>query len=460
MKLAAVVSGAVLRLRRRRSAADPIGKPLPEPEPARPITVTPPEPSTDLVGRTAFIGDIESAMSGSSPDTRIWVLHGLAGVGKSAVVIDSTTKIKKDNPDVDVWWLNAAEASHERTLQPLWAAARRAATPRDEPFEDVAADDPSLPERLWETLRGHRGGRRWIIVVDNANNLRVFGEWEALRDLNQWVRRPGSRDLFLVTTCDGNSKAWNSRGINHVRIPPLTLGEAKELLVRCANDRPADPNEAGRLAGRLYGLPAVLQAAGLYLADENMAGALDSARPNSYGDYSRALDDDARFVGLRVPDDAGAEQPGNWPLIARVWELSLKALDDQGGPLARHLFRLLSHVRIDVDPAVLAGGLLQPFVGDVGAEEIAHALKRLKDFGLVEVGQNGVVGVPPIMGCSGRIQAADEQQFRTYKKVAQRIRRRSGVNPAATRVEHQASELLTWQDIPAVPRDSDDERPV
>jgi cellulose biosynthesis protein BcsQ/tetratricopeptide (TPR) repeat protein len=242
-----------------------------------------------VVGRQGLLSEMRSRLTEIQAPL---VLYGLAGVGKTTLVIEFAHRFQ---PDYDVtWWIDAS--SPERIAAGYTELAREVGA-------DRATEDPIAAARRW--LASHSG---WLLVLDAASDP------EAVRED---VPRE-QRGHVLITS---RNPRWGSVA-TALEVPVLDRRDSVELLRRRTGD--VDPVPAGRLAAALGDLPLALSLACAYI----------EATGRSTGDYLELFErEGARLL-------AGRPHWSQSPSLGQTWEpLYRELLRD---PLARDLLALCS----------------------------------------------------------------------------------------------------------------------
>ncbi|MER8047240.1 tetratricopeptide repeat protein [Streptomyces sp. NPDC094032] len=286
------------------------------PPPPDEVTVAPPwgRRGTPLRGRDELLARLRAA-DGTH------VVYGLGGVGKTSLALEVASGFAAEG--APVWWVAAQDAG--RLADGLRAVARRVGLRED----DLAAGQTA--DLLWERLASFAG--RWLLVVDNADELALLDGPGSLAAGTGWVRVPaggGGGGLVLVTTRDGDPAAWGTGPVLHP-LSALPGEEGARVLVDRAGEESGPPADAESLAVRLGGLPLALDSAGLYLASvtERPAFLRTPGEPATYGAYLAALGS----------GDLAVDGDGT---LARIWAMSLRLLRDRGHAHAEELLRLLA----------------------------------------------------------------------------------------------------------------------
>ncbi|MFJ4368876.1 tetratricopeptide repeat protein [Streptomyces chartreusis] len=323
-------------------------------------------------GREALIERVESGLSApGSPGVQ--VLCGLGGSGKTALALElAYSRLSR----AQVWWV---DARHGITLEAgLRAVARQAGAAE----EELRAGDTA--DVLWSCLARYR--RRWLLVVDNADDPALLDGPGRLSEGTGWIRLPvGGRGGVLVTTRDSTPRTWGGACALHP-VRPLTgedITDAARILRDHAGDAAGSFDDARHLAERLGGLPLALRLAGTYLADANHV-------PAPYREPDTPVD----FHSYRAALDRGLEHVDPDSVIDQTWAMSLKLLEQRGLPLARPLLRLIATFADAPLPYTL---LLTPeTLADAG--ELAQLDRRGVWSLLTALAGLGLVDLEPVTG--------------------------------------------------------------
>ncbi|MEE4546937.1 tetratricopeptide repeat protein [Streptomyces sp. V4-01] len=341
------------------------------------VSVAPPlgrrDPATPLRGRTALLDELTALLDPERCDpaaSRVRILHGLGGCGKTSIALDLSHHAAESG--IDVWWVSAVDAI---TLTAgMHAVARRVGASEDELLHGDA------PDVLWRRLDAYT--RNWLLVVDNADDPEILASGAGpLHNGQGWVRPHGHRTgLVVVTSRDGNPDTWGTWcALRSVGM--LENADATRVLLDHTADRAGSPAEAAALAHRLNGLPIVLRLAGAYLAETTLSPWPGEDAITSFAGYLAALDDGR----LDIYDGDGSA-------IGRSWELSLDLLAQQGIPQARPLLRLLSCLADApiayasvLHPRTLTGSPLAALFEGLDGSALWRLLKSLANLRLIDL---------------------------------------------------------------------------
>ncbi|MBF9131406.1 tetratricopeptide repeat protein [Plantactinospora sp. S1510] len=330
------------------------------------VSVAPPmgRRSRHLRGRDDLVGELLGLVSDGVGGSRVRVLHGLGGRGKTSIALEVCAR----SAGGPVWWVSAVDEVSLRAG--LTAVARHAGASEQE----LRAGD--LGDVLWGRLAGLASG--WLLVVDNADDPQVLAGSGQLADGNGWLRPAEVAGLVVVTSRSARWPSW----CHPQRVGMLDEELAAEVLRDAAGEQAGGLDEARALARWLGGLPLALRLAGAYLAATGAALLPEPGRPATFVEYLEVLQADGgrRFV-------AGQEMAEE--VTSRALTLSLDLLARRGLEQAEVLLRLLAQFaeapipfRLLLDPEVLSqSGVL----GGVSAGDISRLLEALADMALIDV---------------------------------------------------------------------------
>lgn len=294
-----------------------------------------------FVGRARELERLRAAVAG--PGRAVVAVHGLGGVGKSALVA-RFARSRVDRCSL-VWWITADSASAIDTgLADL--AATLAPQSADLPVEQRA-------ELALRWLATHDG---WLLALDDLTGLGdAAGLLERVRT-----------GTIVITSRRGGG--W--RGVEAIPLDVLPRDHAVELLARGVRSEwpDADLTHADRLCEELGRLPLAVEQAGAYLARTRIT-------PTAYLDLLRRYP--ARMFGTTA--DGGDAQR----TAARVWHVTLDRLADT--PSAGRLLRRLAWCAPDSILRVLVTA-----IADEPEPDVLEALGRLAAYSMITLDTDAI----------------------------------------------------------------------
>jgi tetratricopeptide (TPR) repeat protein len=224
-------------------------------------------------------------------------VHGMGGVGKTAIAIEYAHRYASDY-DL-VWWIPADQ------LPSVRGALATLATRLTVEAQPAAGID-GLISAVLDALRRGEPYSRWLLIFDNADQP---------EDINDLIPR-GPGDV-LVTS---RNHRWDFV-INTVPVDVFFRAESKEFLRKRVPSGLTE-SDADRLALELGDLPLALEQAGAMLSETGMP----------VNEYLRLLKDQVAEI---MAQGKSLDYP--WSMTA-AWNLSVGALRDRL-PLALELLR-------------------------------------------------------------------------------------------------------------------------
>lgn len=294
-----------------------------------------PTPPADFTGRANELKELLAAVK--TAGVTISGVHGLGGVGKTALALKLAEQFKPDYPEAQ-FYLDLKGVSQ----QPL--------TPLDAMAYIVRAWHPTaqLPEKEEEVAALYRSvleGKRVLLLMDNA------------RDAQQVAQLiPPAGCLLLVTS----RKHFTLPGLFEKNLDKLPPNDARDLLMRIAPRLKKEKSEQVDELAHICGyLPLALRAVG---------SALHEKRNISPADYANRLKETSKYLVLKEIDSSIQKSVG------AALQSSYDLLSDD----LRQKFRVLSVFPDTFDQVAAAA------VWELPLENAQDALSELLAYSLVE----------------------------------------------------------------------------
>ncbi|HEY3688044.1 MAG TPA: tetratricopeptide repeat protein [Streptosporangiaceae bacterium] len=294
-----------------------------------------------FTGRTDQLAELDAradsvAVSGR-PETV--VLHGMPGVGKSAMAIHWACRNADRFPGGQLF-VDLRGYSEDKSMTNSEALGRLLHG-LNVPDEEIPADEDAKAA-LYRTRLARRP---MLVVLDNAADPRQV---EALR--------PGSSPTLVIVTGRTEPRDLVAWGAHAIRLDVFTPGEALALVTAVLGSRrvSAESSAAAELTARCAYLPIALR---LALAD------LAMREQNSIADANQRLVSGTRLTHLTSED-------GHSEVISAAFELSYRRL----APDERRAFRYLGLLRGPDFTADAVAALWA--VSPAAAEGLLEALER------------------------------------------------------------------------------------
>ncbi|WP_375074599.1 tetratricopeptide repeat protein [Nonomuraea sp. ATR24] len=271
-----------------------------------------------FVGRDVALDRLNTAVA-ESRSAVVQAVHGLGGIGKSALVAHWATT-QADRYKV-VWWIIADTPEALNTGLASFAAGLQ-------PGIDQVVPQKALAERAIQWLTSHDS---WLLVLDNVTD-------------------PAHVQPLLARATTGHYVITSRRatGWHHiatpVRLDVLEPAEAVELFTRILNHNgPRATDGAIEVCIELGHLPLAVEQAAAFCCETG----------TTPRDYLDMLNEYPAATYQAAPEGIEAERT-----IARIWHISLKQLGDD--LLPGRLLRLLSWYGPDAIPRTLLSGVAAP----------------------------------------------------------------------------------------------------
>ncbi|KAF1354563.1 TPR-like protein [Lizonia empirigonia] len=231
----------------------------------KPCNMVPFPPDSAFVGREDVLAKLKKIHSGSAlPSHSRAALVGL-GV-KSQIAIEYAYRVKEAAPHMWVFWVHASNAA--RFKQAYQEIAARIELPgRDDPKTNIF-------RLVYNWLCDERNGR-WLMIVDNADDDRVFASPSVTDDLTAALASflPQAENGWILVTSRDRIAAVNLVGARHnvIQVKPMGEQEALTLLKSKTRVDESSEGDARALVKTLEGIPlAVTHAAAYITANEPM----------------------------------------------------------------------------------------------------------------------------------------------------------------------------------------------
>ncbi|MGW4365706.1 BTAD domain-containing putative transcriptional regulator [Nocardia takedensis] len=208
------------------------------PIPAPPTVAPPaqlPADLTDFTGRENELRRLDTALAARTDGVGAILVHGLAGVGKSALAVHWAHRVAHRFPD-GALYADLDGADPVRVVRGFLLAV------------GLAPDAlPVEPAELFGLYRSTFAHKRVLIVLENAVHARQIE-----------TALPASAGCLVLVTSRNQLRGLVAKGVLPVLLDAMPVDDAYALLCRRSDRFRAEPAAAREIAGRCGGLPFAL----------------------------------------------------------------------------------------------------------------------------------------------------------------------------------------------------------
>ncbi|EXK26979.1 hypothetical protein FOMG_16419 [Fusarium oxysporum f. sp. melonis 26406] len=234
------------------------------PVPAEVGRVIPYPRNEDLVHRPGLIDRLDELLP-QSAGSRSAALWGLGGSGKTQIALDYVYRRCDADDKCCVFWVHA---DNEATFTSDYKTIGKKLG------VDERLDGSDLLDAVCSAIEARS---KWVMVVDNADDLRLFGVGQQANDeemndtLYKYVPH-GSQGTVLWTSRDAHIVGTLVGSPRGIAVRSMTMDEATTLLARTRGDSSTVEREAGvdALLEELQCLPLAISQAGAYMRRMSM----------------------------------------------------------------------------------------------------------------------------------------------------------------------------------------------
>ncbi|KAF5678086.1 hypothetical protein FDENT_9082 [Fusarium denticulatum] len=313
---------------------------------ARPFFLFPYEKNEDFVPRPEISSKLEELLPKNSDDYRSAALWGLGGSGKTQIALDFAYS-RYSKRQCSVFWVHAdSEATFARDYGSIAnVLGTNTQGSEHELLQNVRHKIESLP--------------RWLLIIDNADDLSFFGVGSTVRNT--------SRIMHYIPKGPNGTILWISRdeaivgslvGVRRgIAVPRMASDESKALLKLTTPQSISDDDldDAVLLLEELQFLPLAIYQAGAYMrrTETSISQYLDGFKEET-----------TRWRMLKVPEFDRYRSHNSSNSIPETWNPSILRLH-QENELAYKILQTLAYVDNEaiterlVDAAAAHGGTKQ-----------------------------------------------------------------------------------------------------
>ncbi|KAM0481513.1 hypothetical protein ACHAPX_003624 [Trichoderma viride] len=331
----------------------------------------------DLVSRPDLINKLDELLP-QTPGFYSAALWGLGGSGKTQLALHYAYQRCNDD-ECCVFWVHAdSEATFTTDYKTIG--------------KKLGVSETLDGSELLDAVRGSIEAQpRWVIVFDNADDLKLFGVVGTNRtneSLYKYIPQ-GSHGTVLWTTRDAhirNTLVGSTRGI---MVPPMTRDEATSLLAAASGDTSAvEDAEIDRLLEELQRLPLAVSQAGSYIRRTSMT-IREYLELLMQGSSRRDLLNMNGFDRHRRPEVSNS--------VLETWKISTTRIREES-ELSYRILHVIAYLDNQDIPYELIMAASQYNAGDKGKAkqvseiEVQQAVSRLVEFSFLDArrGEEGL----------------------------------------------------------------------
>ncbi|RFU77487.1 hypothetical protein TARUN_4701 [Trichoderma arundinaceum] len=330
--------------------------------------VIPYQPNDDLVYRRDLVEKLDELLP-VAPGFYSAALWGLGGSGKTQIALDYAYRRCNDD-QCSVFWVHAdSEATFTSDYKTIG--------------KELGVDESLEGPYLLDAVRSRiEGQSRWVLILDNADDLKLFGPAPTggTRGMNEGLFRHiprGSQGTILWTSRDAHIAGTLVSSRRGIKVASMTRDEAKALLATAMGEESvAEETGVDQLLEELQWLPLAVSQAGAYIRQTSMT-------------IKKYLDElfqgASRWDLLKMDDYDRHRRPEVPNSVLETWSISTKRIREESELSYRilHVAAYLDSQEIPRELMVAAGQYRgSDGNGDKQATELdlRHAFTRLIDF--------------------------------------------------------------------------------
>ncbi|WAO94547.1 AAA domain-containing protein [Fusarium falciforme] len=346
---------------------------LPHP-PARAevVRVIPYPRNEDLVRRGDLLDRLDKLLP-QTPGSHSAALWGLGGSGKTQIALDYAYRRCDADDECCVFWVHA---DNEATFLADYKTIGK----------KLGVDERLEGSDLLDVVRsGIEARSKWVMIVDNADDLRLFGVGQQEKgegtkeneNLRKYVPRT-SQGTVLWTSRDAHITGTLVGAPRSIEVRAMAMDEATTLLAR-ARDDPSTSKEArvDTLLEELQCLPLAISQAGAYMRRMSMT-------TEQY--LGRLRQGQSRWEVLKMSDADRHRRPEVPNSVLETWRISTERIRVES-EMSYGILHVIAYVDSQDIPHELVMAVANRYsVSDKGPTrqatelEVLKAITRLKEF--------------------------------------------------------------------------------
>ncbi|RFU72307.1 hypothetical protein TARUN_9953 [Trichoderma arundinaceum] len=344
------------------------------------VRIIPYPRNEDLVYRRDLVNQLDILLP-QAPGFYSAALWGLGGSGKTQIALEYAYR-RCVGGECCVFWVHAdSEATFAADYKIIG--------------KKLGVDKRLVGLDLLDAVRSSiEAQSQWVIILDNADNLGLFGVGPVEStngSLYRFIPR-GPQGTILWTSRDAQIRGTLVGRSRDIPVPPMTKDEATTLLAAASGDKSsvddADIKDIKRLLEELQQLPLAVSQAGAYMrrASITIKEYLDLLTQGT-----------SRWDLLKSNDFDRHRRPEVSNSILETWKISIERIREES-ELSYHILHVIAYLDSQEIPHELIVAASQFKDGDedkvkeVPELEVQRAVTRLVDFSFLDkrVGEEGL----------------------------------------------------------------------
>ncbi|KAM0347007.1 hypothetical protein ACHAP4_011526 [Fusarium culmorum] len=348
------------------------GAPHP-PTRAEVVRVIPYPRNEDLVHRRDLIDSLDKLLP-PTPGSRSAALWGLGGSGKTQIALDYAYRRCDADEECCVFWVHAD--SEVTFLADYKTIGKK-----------LGVDERLDGSDLLDAVRNEIEARsKWVMVLDNADNLRLFGVGQGAQgNVNQNLQKYvpcAAHGMVLWTSRDAHIAGTLVGPRRGIEVRSMTIDEATTLLTRVRNEASLLEEARGEagvdsLLEELQRLPLAISQAGAYMRRMSMTA-------EQYLDLLR--EGKTRWEVLKISDADRHRRPEVSNSVLETWRISTERIRAES-EMSYQILHVVAYVDSqDIPEELITAAASQHNTRDENSTmqatelEVLEAITRLKEF--------------------------------------------------------------------------------
>ncbi|KAF4976024.1 hypothetical protein FZEAL_7280 [Fusarium zealandicum] len=330
----------------------------------------------DFIPRPDINADLEHMLPMDSAENQSAALWGLGGSGKTQIALDYAHK-RSRNPTCSVFWVHA---DNEATFAQGYKTIAVVLGLEMQPDEQVL---------LKSVCSAIRSLQRWVLVVDNADDLSLFGVESSTNTSKKSFLEyiPHGPNGTVLWTSRNEQIAGSLVGVGRgIKVMQMTADESAKLF-NASRGRPTREEESEdvqHLLEELQWLPLAISQAGAYMRRTG----------TTIGNYLSSLKEESERWSVLNKAEFDRHRREDAPnSVLGTFSISIHRIkqDNETAYRILHVLAFIDNQNISLDLIAAAA----TFGRDESAGETSHdsprlerAIRRLKDFSFITEQQN------------------------------------------------------------------------